>query len=246
MQQNNYRQHISAQFNAELESIKQHLLEMGGLVEQQLNRALNTLLEGDTGLAEEVIADDRPVNRFEVTIDEECSKILALRQPAASDLRLIFTVLKMTTDLERIGDEAVKIARGAVRALEEGRPPGDFAEVADIGQRVAAMLRKSLDAFARLDVEVAVQIIIQDRDIDIEYSRAMRALITFMMEDARSIGPVLNEMWALRSLERVGDHASNIAEYVVYLVQGRDVRHVQPQDLAVQLEVLVPSNNMSQ
>ncbi len=240
MEQDNYRQHISAQFNAELEAVKNHLLEMGGLVEQQVSRSVEALLAGDSGEAEQVIEDDEVVNRLEMSIDEECSRILARRQPAASDLRLIFAVLKVTTDLERIGDEASKIARQAIRASEEGRSPSNYVEIRRISKRVGSMLRKSLDAFARLDVNIAVETIVQDHSVDTEYASAMRSLVTFMMEDPRVIGPVLNEMWALRSLERVGDHASNISEHVVYLVRGRDIRHAQPDEVVAQIEQSTP------
>jgi phosphate transport system protein len=236
LHQDSYKQHISAQFNAELEAVKNHLLEMGGLVEQQMERAVQALLACDSGIAEQVIAGDEEVNQLEVRIDEECSRILARRQPAASDLRLVFAVAKVTTDLERIGDEASKIARQAVRASEDGGSPSNFVEIRHIGKHVAAMLRHSLDAFARLDVDMAVETIVQDRAVDSEYASAMRSLVTFMMEDPRTIGPVLNEMWALRSLERVGDHASNISEHVVYLVRGLDVRHVEPDELIAQVE----------
>lgn len=236
LQQDSYKQHISAQFNAELEAVKNHLLEMGGLVEQQIGRSVESLLNRDSGLAEEIIANDELVNQLEVSIDEECSRILARRQPAASDLRLVFAIAKVTTDLERIGDEASKIARQAVRLSEEGVSPSNFVEIRHIGGHVATMLRKSLDAFARLDVDMAVDTIVSDRSVDTEYATAMRSLITFMMEDPRTIGPVINEMWALRSLERVGDHASNISEHVVYLVRGLDVRHVEPDELVAQVE----------
>ncbi|GAB3277163.1 phosphate signaling complex protein PhoU [Parahaliea aestuarii] len=236
LQQDSYKQHISAQFNAELEAVKNHLLEMGGMVEQQISRAIESLLNRDSGLAEEIIANDELVNKLEISIDEECSRILARRQPAASDLRLVFTISKVTTDLERIGDEASKIARQAVRLSEEGGSPSNFVEIRHIGSYVNTMLRKSLDAFARLDVDMAVDTIVSDRSVDTEYATAMRSLITFMMEDPRTIGPVINEMWALRSLERVGDHASNISEHVVYLVRGLDVRHIEPDEVVAQVE----------
>jgi phosphate transport system protein len=235
LHQDSYKQHISAQFNAELEAVKNHLLEMGGLVEQQIDKAVEALLNRDSGIAEQVISGDRKVNRLEVRIDEECSRILARRQPAASDLRLVFAVSKVTTDLERIGDEAAKIARQAVRASEDGGSPSNFVEIRHIGKRVSAMLRQSLDAFARLDVDMAVETIVQDDTVDSEYASAMRSLVTFMMEDPRTIGPVLNEMWALRSLERIGDHAKNIAEQVIYLVHGLDVRHGHMDEVKDQL-----------
>jgi phosphate transport system protein len=227
MQGEQYRQHISGQFNAELDAMKNHLLEMGGLVEQQLSRALEALISRDTGMADEVIAADESINAMELRIDDECSRILARRQPAASDLRLVLSVAKCTTDLERIGDEATKIARQAVRLAEHPPSPSHYTELRQIGRHVASMLREALDAFARLDVERAIDVVVDDGNVDAEYDSAMRSLVTFMMEDARNIGSVLHEMWALRGLERIGDHATNIAEQVVYLVRGLDVRHME-------------------
>ncbi|MEH6583017.1 MAG: phosphate signaling complex protein PhoU [Halioglobus sp.] len=236
LNQDSYKQHISAQFNAELEAVKNHLLKMGGRVEQQLSDAIEALVTMDSGEAARVIALDKEVNRMEISIDDECARILARRQPAASDLRLVLAVAKVITDLERIGDEAAKVARQAIKLSEEGVSPSNFVEIRHIGSCVAEMLRKSLDAFARLDVETAVDVVKQDREVDREYGSAMRSLGTFMMEDPRAISSVLNEMWALRSLERVGDHASNIAEHVIYLVRGLDVRHVGLEELIAQVE----------
>jgi phosphate transport system protein len=198
---------------------------MGGKVEQQLGAAVDALIAGDGGSAEAIINRDHEVNEMEMVIDDQCATILARRQPAASDLRLVVTIIKVNTDIERIGDEAAKIARQAVKLTEEGASPSNYVEVRHIGAHVASMLRKALDAFARLDVDLAVEVVKEDADVDKEYGSAMRSLVTFMMEDPRDIGAILNEMWALRSLERIGDHASNIAEHVVYLVRGLDVRH---------------------
>jgi phosphate transport system protein len=231
-----YKQHISAQFNAELEAVTKNLLEMGGNVERQVSSAIDSLVKMDTGQAEIVIDRDHAVNQMEVNIDEECSRILALRQPAASDLRLVLAVTKVTTDLERIGDEAAKIARQAIRLSESKSSPSDYVEIQHIGNYVLNMLQKALDAFARLDVELAVEVVKADKTVDKEYRSAMRSLVTFMMEDPRVIGSVLNEMWALKSLERVGDHTSNIAEHVIYLVRGLDVRHVELEELISQVE----------
>ena len=231
-----YQQHISAQFNAELEAVKNHLLKMGGRVEQQLAAAVEALLKMDSGEAAKIIALDKDVNRMEVKIDDECARILARRQPAASDLRLVLAVSKVTTDLERIGDESAKIARQAITLSEEGASPSNFIEIRHIGVHVSDMLRNALDAFTRLDVQTAVDVVKRDREVDREYASAMRSLVTFMTEDPRVISSVLNELWALRSLERIGDHASNIAEQVVYLVRGLDVRHVGLEELISQLE----------
>ena len=236
LHQDDYKQHISAQFNAELEAVKNNLLEMGGKVEQQMAQAVEALLKRDSGEAELIIAGDKEVNDMEISIDDECARILARRQPAASDLRLVIAVAKLTTDLERIGDEATKIARQALRLSETGESPSNYTEIRHIAVSVSAMLRKSLDAFARLDVDMAVEVVMSDKTVDSEYASALRSLMTFMMEDPRTIGMVLNEMWALRSLERVGDHASNIAEQVIYLVRGLDVRHVKRDELIAQID----------
>ena len=231
LKQDDYKQHISARFNSELEEVKNHLLEMGGVVEEQLGAAVEALVDRDSGVAEHIVARDEEVNKMEIAIDDECSTIMARRQPAASDLRLVITVIKINTDIERIGDEAAKVARQAVRLAEEGASPTSSVEVRHIGAHVASMLRNALDAFARLDVDLAVQVIQDDVQVDKKYGSAMRSLVTFMMEDPRDIGAILNEMWALRSLERIGDHASNIAEHVVYLVRGLDIRHQPLEDL---------------
>ena len=238
LKQEDYKQHISEQFNSELEDIKNRLLEMGGKVEQQLSAAVDALIDGDTGTAEAIINRDHEVNQMEMAIDDECATILARRQPAASDLRLVVTVIKVNTDIERIGDEAAKIARQAVKLAEEGMSPSNYVEVRHIGAHVASMLRNALDAFARLDVDMAVEVVKDDSNVDKEYGSAMRSLVTFMMEDPRAIGAILNEMWALRSLERIGDHASNIAEHVVYLVRGLDVRHQSLESFVEQVQDL--------
>lgn len=231
LKQDDYKQHTSAQFNVELERLRNHMLEMGGTVEQQLNTALDALMKMDSGEAEQIIGRDREVNKMEMAIDDECATIIARRQPTASDLRLVIAIIKVNTDLERIGDEAAKVAKQAVRMSEAGFSPSNFIEIRHIGSRVSRMLHDALDAFARLDVDQAVEVLRHDTEVDKEYGSAMRSLVTFMMEDPREIGSILNEMWALRSLERIGDHACNIAEHVVYLARGRDVRHGHLGDL---------------
>ena len=235
LKQENYQQHISAKFNEELESLRNQMLEMGGKVEQQLSTALDALVKMDSGEAEQVVNRDREVNQMEMAIDDECASILARRQPTASDLRLVVAIIKVNTDLERIGDEAAKVAKQAVRLSEDGMSPSNFVEIRHIGSRVANLLRNALDAFARLDVNMAVDVVKGDVEVDREYGSAMRSLVTFMMEDPRDIGVILNEMWALRSLERIGDHACNIAEHVVYLVRGLDVRHGRLEELGEQI-----------
>lgn len=231
MQGDPHKPHISGQFNAELDAIKQHLLEMGGLVEQQMGQVMDALLNRDSGRSAAVIAADRDINAMEMQIDEECSRILALRHPAASDLRLVLAVVKSTTDLERIGDEASKIARQAIRLSELPPSAGNAADLRRIGRHVSVMLRDALDSFARLDARKAIDVVIDDASVDAQYDSAMRGFVTLMRQDARNISAVLHQMWALRGLERVGDHATNIAEQVIYLVLGVDVRHMQPAEL---------------
>ena len=217
--------HISRQYNTELEEIRSRVLQMGGLVEQQIEQAMIALVKGDVALGEAVIMDDTKVNELDVTIDEECQHIIARRQPAASDLRLVMAVIKTITDLERIGDEAEKIARMAVRLAIEERPKNNYAELQTLGTHVRTMVHDSLDAFARLDAQGALQTAREDRHIDQKYESIIRQMITFMMEDPRTITRALDVIWAARALERIGDHARNICEYIIYLVKGKDVRH---------------------
>jgi phosphate transport system protein len=217
--------HISQQYNIELEAIRTHLSEMGGMAQRQVNDAIQALIDADVERAEQVVRADAGVNSMEMSIDEECIRILARRQPAASDLRLVIAVTKAITDLERVGDEAAKIARLAIAQHSDGLSPRGYIEVRHIGELVSHMLQDALDAFARMDAELALNVVQADRTVDMEYSTAMRELMTFMMEDTRSISRVLNIMWCLRALERIGDHSRNLAQYVIYLVNGQDVRH---------------------
>ncbi len=220
--------HISKQFNAELEDVRNRVLAMGGLVEQQIGDALRALEKYDGALAENVVTNDYKVNAMEVAIDEECSRILARRQPAASDLRLILAIIKTITDLERIGDEAERIARMAIRLADASGPRSQYFELRHMGTHVRYMLHDALDSFARLDAAAARAVAERDTQIDHEYGSILRELMTFMMEDPRTISRMLNVVWCARSLERIGDHAKNICEYVVYLVEGKDVRHTSP------------------
>lgn len=231
MEKKNFGHHISQQFNTELEALRSRVLAMGGLVEQQLRNAVRALVDGDTALAEEVIKGDTRVNAMEVAIDEECSHIIARRQPAASDLRLIVAVIKTITDLERIGDQAERVARMALHLAAMERPKNGYAEIESMGNRVFQMVHETLDAFARLDVEMALQVVKADQHVDNEYSSIMRQLITFMMEDSSSVKRALDVMWSIRALERIGDHSRNICEYIIYLVKGKDVRHTSIEQL---------------
>jgi len=219
-------EHISKQFDAELESVRSRVLQMGGLVEEQILRAVEALDSGDMERIEKTIADDHRVNALEVGLDEACIHIIARRQPAAGDLRLLITVIKTITDLERIGDEAEKIARMAklIHAAERQHMPR--IEIKHVAQRAVSMLRQSLDAFARLDVAEAMHVVKQDTAVDDEFRAIMRQLITFMMEDPRTITRALEILFIAKAIERIGDHAKNMSEYVIYLVKGRDVRHV--------------------
>lgn len=226
MSSEEFTHHISKQFNSDLEEVRSHILAMGGMVEKQVIDSVQALVEGDSGLAAEVISNEKQVNGMERRIDEECTRIIALRQPAASDLRLLVAATKANTDLERIGDEANKIAKMAIRLSEDGAIPRGYIEIRHIGNHVNAMLRQALDAFARFDVEQAVAVVREDKSVDVEYESAMRLLVTFMMEDPRYIKRALNVMWSLRALERIGDHARNIAEQVIFLVKGKDIRHL--------------------
>ncbi|MCD6060189.1 MAG: transcriptional regulator PhoU [Moraxellaceae bacterium] len=231
-----YGHHISAQFNAELEEVRSHFLAMGGLVEKQVGDAITALLDANSRLAEEVQTNDQQINRMESQIDEELVRILARRQPAASDLRFIIAVGKSLTDLERVGDEAAKVARYALALVEEGESPRGYVEARHIGSQVRAMLHDALDAFARFDADLAFQVMQRDSEIDTEYKTAMRALMTYMMEDPRAISRVLNVMWVLRSLERIGDHARNISEQLIFLVKGADVRHTSYEQVRQRLD----------
>ena len=232
-------EHTSKQYDAELESVRAKVLEMGGLVEQQIVNALESLIKADIKLAKEVMDNDKRVNALEVQIDEDCSHIIARRQPAAGDLRMVMMMVKTITDLERIGDEATKIARTAQRIFEEDRMyKPRFTEIKAMVKIVREMLRTSLDAFARLDVSQTVEVARQDELVDEQFRAAMRQLIMFMLEDPRTISMSLEVLFVAKAVERIGDHAKNIAEYVVYMVKGKDVRHTSLADM--ECETLEP------
>ncbi len=225
-----YGDHISHKFNNELMELKTQFLTMGGMVESQIENAIKALVDGDGSLAEETRIGDKKVDRMEMDIDEEATLIIARRQPTARDLRLVISVIKMVADLERVGDEAKKIAKLALKLSEEGQAPRGYTEVRHIGSHVLSMLHDALDAFARLDSEQALRIMKEDKRVDEDYQVAIRSLLTFMMEDTRNISRCMSVMWVLRALERVGDHACNIAENVIFMVKGEDVRHTPVED----------------
>lgn len=217
--------HTLRQFDTELESVRSRFLQMGGLVESQIASAVDGLANGDMVLLDRVIARDVEVNNFELEIDEACSHILARRQPTAGDLRMLITVIKMITHMERAGDEAEKIAQQAKRIHEAGRRNMPAVEIWHMAASVTAMLRQALDAFARLDVQAAAQVVRQDKGVDVEWQGIIRQLITYMIEDPRTISRAIELLFIAKALERIGDHAKNMCELVVYMVKGQDVRH---------------------
>lgn len=223
-------QHTSHTYNQELEVVRTHVLQMGGLVEEQLSNAVKALLEKDSELGAEVARNDYKVNKLEVAIDEECARIIARRQPTAVDLRLILTIIKSITDLERIGDEAEKIGRYAAEASEQLDTNLTLA-LRHLCEHVKLMLRDTLDAFARVDATRAMQVAETDLEIDREFEAIYRQLITMMMEDPRNIKHSLNVVWCARALERIGDHCCNVCEYVIYLVNGKDIRHTSKEEV---------------
>lgn len=225
-----FGRHISGQFNVELESIRTHVLTMGGLVEQQLSFAMQALHKDDIDLAKKVVRDDHKVNSMEVSIDEACTRIIAKRQPTAKDLRLIMAIIKAITDLERIGDVASKIATVAI----ESPPLKDQTfqiSLEPLGRQAIAMLHQVLDAFARMDVDAAASVYKLDDKLDAEYEAVIRQLMTYMMEDPKSIPNIIQVMWSARAIERVGDRCQNICEYIIYFVKGKDVRHLGEQSI---------------
>ncbi len=225
-------EHTSKQFDAELEAVRARVLQMGGMVESQIRLAVEALTNGDVSLMNRVIEDDHRVNAMEVEIDESCNQIIARRQPAAGDLRMVMTVIKTITDLERIGDEAEKIARMAkLLSQKERLNLPRYTEIKHAADLALDMLRKSLDAFARLEMSTAAQVVRQDEQVDEEFRSIMRYLITFMMEDPRTISTSLEILFVAKAIERIGDHAKNMSEYVVYMVKGRDVRHVTVEEI---------------
>lgn len=219
-------EHSSKQYDTDLETIRSKVLAMGGLVESQFQDAISCFRTGNVPQAEQVIKADENVNNLEVSLDDACSHLIVKRQPTANDLRTVMATIKVITDLERIGDEATKIARAAKNITERGVTTINHYETIRVMSVSASnMLHDALDAFARLDGKQAIRLIAQDELVDHEFRSIMRTLITFMMEDPRTISGALDTLWVAKAIERIGDHAKNIAEYVIYIVEGKDIRH---------------------
>lgn len=218
--------HLSSQFDEDISRLRSHVLQMGGMVETQIAAAIDAFCKGEAGGVSQIVENERKINALEKTIDDDCAHLIAKRQPAASDLRLVLGIVKIVTDLERAGDEAKKIAKGVRRICESGQVPSQYGVgVRHVGEAALAMVRQSLDAFARLDAEHALKVIQADADVDVEFKAIVRQLITHMMEDPRTITTALDIIWIARAVERIGDHAKNVAEQVVFIVEGRDIRH---------------------
>ncbi|GLX82737.1 phosphate signaling complex protein PhoU [Thalassotalea eurytherma] len=226
----NIGRHISGQFNEDLENVINHVMHMGGLVEKQLSDSLKAVYENDKELAQKVLASDYKINNLEVSIDDECTRIIAKRQPAAGDLRLIMAVIKTIADLERIGDEAEKIAQVALESFDS-KQQDLLMNLDNLGRAVLQLLQQTLDAFTRMDVDAAIELHKADKNIDRNYDALMRQLMTYMMEDPRSIPSVMSVIWSARAIERIGDRCQNVCEYIIYFVKGKVVRHTSPDDM---------------
>lgn len=235
MKQFNPEGHTNQQFDVELNDVKHKVMTMGGMVESMVSDGLEALLTMNAELGTKVCNDDKTVNKLELEIDEDCTRILARRQPAASDLRMVLAIIKTISDLERIGDEAEKLGRISLQMAKQGDTPHYYKDLRHLGEHVKTMLREALDAFTRMDVEAAFRTAAKDEAIDTEYSNLSRLLISHMMEHPSMISHALNTSWCGRSLERIADHACNICEYVIYLVEGRDIRHADLDEMRKQL-----------
>lgn len=232
MENTNIGHHISGQFNKELEDIRNHVLTMGGLVEEQIELAIKAFTTADVELAEQVIKQDNQIDALEIALDRECMQIMALRQPTAFDLRLLITILRIINELERVGDMAEHVAKMAIHLSDiEGNKNDPYYEIQHIAELVKSMLHDALDAFARMTIEQVPTITGRDENVDREYASIIRQQITYMMEDPRNITRTINVLWTVRSLERIGDHACNICEHLVYMIKGEDVRHISRAEL---------------
>ena len=224
--------HLSTQFDADLNAISTKLLQMGGLVESQIEVAMKALADFDGALADQVIAREHSLNALELEIDADCGNIIARRQPTARDLRLLMAISKTITNLERAGDEAEKVAKRTKHMMEDPAAHAiNYSEVKVSGAMAVALLRQALDAFARLDTVAAARIVQEDKAIDEEFRAFVRKLITYMMEDPRTISVALDFLFIAKAIERIGDHAKNIAEFIIYIVKGTDVRHSSREDM---------------
>lgn len=229
----NETQHLSSQFDEELSRLRTHVLQMGGMVETQIAAAIEAYDSGEITSVKTIVETDRKVNDLEKAIDDDCAHVIARRQPTASDLRLVLGISKIVTDLERTGDEAKKIAKGVRRIYEAGHMPAQYGiGIRHIAESALTMIREALDAFARLDAELARSVIGADADVDVEFKSIIRQLITHMMEDPRTITTSIDIIWIARAIERIGDHAKNVSEQVIFIVEGRDIRHPEKQEKA--------------
>lgn len=227
--------HTSKNFDLELESLRTRVLQMGGMAEQQVRKAIEGLYSGNQGLLEAVIRDDERINQMEIEIDASCNQIIARRQPTAIDLRMIVSVLKAISDIERVGDKARKIARLALALAQQSGPGSLNVELSHMAETALTMLRLSLDGFARLDVQLVTEAMRLDESVNAEYKAVARQLITYMMEDPRTISRALDILTIAKAIERIGDHASNIGQFVVYMVKGMNVRHLSAEALEARL-----------
>jgi len=232
MDKSDFSQHISQQYNEDLQDILSGVMAMGGLVEEQLSDAVSALVDGDSQLGEKVVTSDAKVNDAEVALDEACTHVLARRQPAASDLRLIIAVIKTINDLERIGDEAERVGRMGLHLMEADRGKVPMEDIRNLGNLVRDMVHGALDAFARMDPEQAVRVAQRDIQADSTYDAITHELLRRMMEDSSIVPRIMDVIWSCRALERIGDRARNICEYVVYFVKGTDVRHTSFEHMA--------------
>ena len=232
-------EHIHHRYDRELESLRNRVAAMGGLAESQVKDALTALREHNLELAEYVIRTDHRVNAQEVCIDEDCTYILARRQPAAGDLRVVMAIIKTITDIERIGDESEKIARATIDLAAAGSANVELLmqQIDGLGQMVVGLLREALDAFVRMDMEAAVKIARRDKDVDALYFELLSELIANMKSEPADIDEFQSLIWVVRALERIGDHAKNICEYIVYLVRGKDVRHTSIEEIEQQFGI---------
>jgi phosphate transport system protein len=238
-QGDDFRHHFSSQFNQELENLRGRVMAMGSAVEQQIGAAVNALESRNETLARTVVGGDLQVNALEIYVDEECGRILARRQPAAGDLRLIVAIIKTVTDIERIGDQAKGVARMAIK-MNEVAPDSRRPSLQRLGELVGDMVHRAVGAFAQMDVDLALAVERADIAADEEYESIMRRLTNLMIDDPQTVSWALHLVWAARALERAGDHAKNIAEYLIFIVQGTDVRHISIEDRERQVQSRLP------